>query len=57
MAIASKGQGKSGGSRIITFVKVVQEVVYLMAIYDKSERESLADDELEAYLALIDDNS
>lgn len=54
-AIASKKQGKSGGARIITFVKVIQETVYLLAVYDKSEKESLDSSELDTYLSLIDD--
>lgn len=57
MAVASKKQGKSGGARVITFVKITQEAVYLLALYDKSEKETLAVGELEAYLALIDDST
>jgi mRNA-degrading endonuclease RelE of RelBE toxin-antitoxin system len=41
LAIASKGKGKSGGARIITYVKVVDEVVYMVSIYDKSNLENL----------------
>ena len=40
MAVASKGKGKSGGMRVITFnVSVVDEniVVNLITIYDKQE--------------------
>lgn len=40
MAIASKGKGKSGGARVITYTVVVAEMegrVYLMQIYDKSD--------------------
>lgn len=44
--ITSKGKGKSGGGRIITCVKIVQETVYLAAIYDKSEKQTLSDAEL-----------
>ena len=55
IAIKSKNQGKSGGARVITFVKVTQETVYLIAIYDKSEKEDLADGELEDYIKLIPD--
>jgi hypothetical protein len=36
MAIASKNKGKSGGSRIITCVKIIDEMVILLSIYDKS---------------------
>lgn len=44
--IASKGKGKSGGGRVITCVKVIQGTVYLAAIYDKSEKSTLTDSEL-----------
>ncbi len=40
MAISSKGRGKSGGARIITYTIVVSENnghVYLIDIYDKGE--------------------
>ena len=40
MAITSKGRGKSGGARVITFTIVVSENtgrVYLMDIYDKAD--------------------
>lgn len=40
MAISSKGKGKSGGARIITYTVIAAEMegrVYLMKIYDKSD--------------------
>lgn len=40
MAIASKGKGKSGGARVITYtVLTIEEdgIVYLLDIYDKSD--------------------
>lgn len=40
MAIASKGKGKSGGARIITYTVIAAEMegrVYLMNIYEKSD--------------------
>ena len=43
MKIASKGKGKSGGSRVITCVKVVNEQIRLLTIYDKSEQETVSD--------------
>jgi mRNA-degrading endonuclease RelE of RelBE toxin-antitoxin system len=46
MAITSKGKGKSGGARVITCVKVIQENIFLLSIYDKSEKETIADHEL-----------
>ena len=46
LGIASKGKGKSGGARVITFVKVIQTTVYLTSIYDKGEKETISDKEL-----------
>lgn len=40
MAITSKGRGKSGGARVITYTIVTAETegkVYLMNVYDKSD--------------------
>lgn len=40
MAIASKGRGKSGGARVITYTVLTMEdsgEVYLIDIYDKSD--------------------
>jgi mRNA-degrading endonuclease RelE of RelBE toxin-antitoxin system len=45
-AIASKSKGKSGGGRIITNFIVTDATVYLLSIYDKSEKETLTDKEL-----------
>lgn len=36
LAISSKGQGKAGGARVITFVLIRKETVYLVSIYDKT---------------------
>jgi mRNA-degrading endonuclease RelE of RelBE toxin-antitoxin system len=46
LPIASKGKGKSGGARVITYVFVEQTTVYLISIYDKSEQSSITDKEL-----------
>jgi hypothetical protein len=51
LAIASKNRGKSGGARVITCVKVVGETVYLLTVFDKADRENLANGELDALLA------
>lgn len=50
MSITSKGRGKSGGARVITCVKVVKQNVYLLSVFDKSEKESFSDKELDAML-------
>lgn len=55
LAIKSKGKGKSGGARIITNVVVTKSTVYLLTIYDKSEKENLTDKELNELLKLIED--
>jgi mRNA-degrading endonuclease RelE of RelBE toxin-antitoxin system len=52
LAISSKGKGKSGGARVITCVKVVDSDVYLLAIYDKSVKESISDNELDELLKI-----
>lgn len=41
MAISSKGQGKWGGARIITYVVIVQNENYQADIYDRSAPTSL----------------
>ncbi|MDP2723268.1 MAG: type II toxin-antitoxin system RelE/ParE family toxin [Bacteroidales bacterium] len=42
LAITSKGKGKSGGARIITCVKITSDKVFLLSIYDKSEKEDIS---------------
>jgi len=46
LAITSKNKGKSGGARIITYVHVINETVYLLSIYDKSDLDNISDSEL-----------
>lgn len=46
LSIASKGKGKSGGARAITCLVKIDQTVYLAALYDKSEKESISDKEL-----------
>ena len=50
MRIKSKSTGKSGGARVITCVKIVGEKIYLLTIYDKSERATITDQERDALL-------
>lgn len=42
LAIASKAKGKSGGARVITYVLFQNGTVYLTAIYDKSEMDTVS---------------
>lgn len=46
IAIKSKGRGKSGGGRVITYVVAVTDTVNLISIFDKSEKENISDEEL-----------
>lgn len=52
MAITSKGKGKSGGSRVITSVKIIEHNVYLLSIFDKSLQENITDKEIDKLLKL-----
>ena len=48
-SIASKGKGKSGGARVITYTVLVETVgadIVLVTIYDKSDQTSISDKEL-----------
>jgi hypothetical protein len=53
LSIASKAKGKSGGARVITYVLVTESSVYLLSIYDKSEREDISPTELNQLLKQI----
>ncbi len=53
IAIASKGKGKSGGARVIAYIVITVATVYLLSIYDKSEKENLTDKELDELLKAI----
>ncbi len=53
LAIKSKGQGKSGGARVIACVKIIQSTVYLISIYDKSDLDNIAEEDLKARLKEI----
>ncbi len=53
LAITSKSKGKSGGARVITNFIVTVNTVYLLSIYDKSDKETLSDKELSELLKFI----
>ena len=53
IAIASKGKGKSGDARVITYIQVTASSVYLLTIYDKSSTENIADSQLAELLKFI----
>jgi hypothetical protein len=43
ISIKSKGAGKSGGARVITYVVTEKKEIYLLTIYDKSELDTIDD--------------
>jgi mRNA-degrading endonuclease RelE of RelBE toxin-antitoxin system len=63
LAIHSKGKGKSGGARVISYLEQIVEVetqnldelvvVNLISIYDKSETATISDKELKALISQV----
>lgn len=53
IAIASKGKGKSGGARMITFIRVVKNTVFLLDIYDKSEQANISAIDLQMLIDIM----
>ena len=53
LQITSKNKGKSGGGCIITCVKIVENKVHLLTIYDKSAKSNLESGELNSLLSQI----
>jgi mRNA-degrading endonuclease RelE of RelBE toxin-antitoxin system len=53
ISIASKGKGKSGGARVITYLMITENTVYLLSIYDKSETDNLTDKDIKELLKFI----
>lgn len=53
LAITSKGKGKSGGARVITYTVILTEIdseIKLLTMYDKSERANLTEKEIQDIL-------
>jgi len=51
--IKSKDKGKSGGARVITNFVVNADSIYLLSVYDKSDKDNLTDKELKELLRFI----
>lgn len=56
ISIKSKGKGKSGGARVITYLLTENHEVYLLTIFDKSEFDSIDDATLKRIMASIERN-
>lgn len=46
-SILSKNKGKSGGARVMSFVKVTETSVLLFSIYSKGEKNNISDKEIQ----------
>ena len=46
LAITSKGKGKSGGARVITYLITEKKEIYLVYIYDKSQLENIKKEQI-----------
>lgn len=59
MSISSKGKGKSGGARVITFNVIQHEdetiEITLLTIYDKSEISNVTDKYIKWLVSLINE--
>jgi hypothetical protein len=53
LSIASKNKGKSGGARVVTCIYLADSELYLLSIYDKSEKSSLNDKELKELIKVV----
>ena len=51
VAIRTKGKGKSGGARVVTYLITEEKEIYLLLIYDKSEVENIDDKILKKLIA------
>ena len=50
ISIKSKGKGKRAGGRVLTFVRVIKQTIYLFAIYSKGEKDDISDKEISALI-------
>ena len=53
LSIASKGKGKRGGARVITYIFIRTNTVYLLTIYDKSEVANVTAKDLKELIVAI----
>ena len=50
LSIASKGKGKSSGARVITKIILISNDIYLLTIFDKSDKITISNKELDDLL-------
>lgn len=56
LSISSKGKGKSGGARVITHFTIIDQIVYLVAVYDKSDQDDVDQERLSTFLEKYKEN-
>ena len=52
LAVKSKGKGKSGGARVITYVQFDDESILLLSIYNKGEKDTITDQEIQQLIQM-----
>jgi mRNA-degrading endonuclease RelE of RelBE toxin-antitoxin system len=50
MAITDKNAGKSAGARLIVQILIVDKEVYMLSVYDKADKSTMTEKELEKLL-------
>ena len=55
LGISSKAKGKSGGARVITFIRIANQTAFLVDIYDKSETSAVTEKQLESIIKQLQD--
>jgi len=48
--VSLPGKGKRGGARVITYIEIVENTVYLLAIYQKADMENITEKALDALI-------
>lgn len=56
LLIRSKNTGKSGGARVITYLKIERDTLFLLALYDKSEIESIPNALIQQLVKKVEEN-
>ncbi len=54
VAIVSKGKGKRGGARVVTYLYIKTKTAYLLTIYDKGEQADLKPNELKIMIESLE---
>lgn len=57
LAISSKNKGKSGGARVLSFVKITKTTVLLFSIYSKGEINNLTEKQIKNLIKLENENT